>query len=91
MKNFVIVCAFALCTFVFANVANAQSCGDKKSNAGCCKKSKTEASVNNPDAKTVSTTDKKDKKCCSKDKANANAKKKDCCASKKEARKEENK
>ncbi len=93
MKNFVVACAFALLTFAFANVANAQCCGGKKSANSSCDKTKTEVNANNeakPDAKTVGTTDKKDK-CCSGNKANASNTKKDKCCSKKEARKEEEK
>jgi hypothetical protein len=94
MKNFVVACAFALCTFAFANVANAQCCGGKKSANASCDKPKTEVNANDntkPDAKTVGTTDKKDKKCCSSDKANASNTKKENCCSKKDARKEETK
>jgi hypothetical protein len=94
MKNFLVVCAFALCTFAFTNV-NAQCSGGKKSANASCDKPKTEVNANDntkPDAKTVGTTDKKDKKCCSGDKANANTSdKKDKCCSKKETRKEESK
>lgn len=97
MKNFVVACAFALCTFAFANVANAQCCGGKKTAKTSCDKTKTEVNAANPetntkpDAKTVGTTENKDKKCCSGDKANASNSKKENCCSKKEARKEENK